>query len=101
MPAFPALESWAKAAGLSWASREELVADPRVVGHVQSELLAMLEDLASFEKPKRVALLAEEFSVENGLLTPTLKVKRRVVQERLATVIDRLYSEEAVDASER
>ncbi len=101
VPAFPALESWAKAAGLSWSSREELVADPRVVGHVQSELLAMLEDLASFEKPKRVALLAEEFSVENGLLTPTLKVKRRVVQERLATVIDRLYSEEAVDASER
>ncbi len=59
----------------------------------------MLADLASFERPKKVALLAEEFTVENGFLTPTLKVKRQVVRERLDHVIDGLYSEEAADAT--
>jgi long-chain acyl-CoA synthetase len=49
-------------------------------------------DLAQFEKIKKVALLATEFSVESGELTPTLKVKRRVVEERYKAVIDRLYT---------
>jgi long-chain acyl-CoA synthetase len=46
-----------------------------------------------------MALLEEELSIENGLLTPTLKVKRRVVQERLDALIDELYAEEAADST--
>ena len=95
VPAFNALETWARGQGIDWKSREELTADPRVVAYVQSELWTMLDDLASFEKPKKLALVAEEFTIENGFLTPTLKVKRRVVQERLDDVIDGLYAEEA------
>lgn len=100
VPAFDRLESWARAQGIAWSSREDLVRDPRVVSYMESEVLGSLADLASFEKPKKIALLAEDLTVENGFLTPSMKVKRRVVQDRLDHVIDRLYSEEAVDATQ-
>ncbi|MBT8487206.1 MAG: long-chain fatty acid--CoA ligase [Gemmatimonadetes bacterium] len=97
VPAFGPLESWARGEGISWSSRGELLADPAVVDHMESQLFGMLGAFASYEQPKKLALLDEEFTVENGMLTPTLKVKRRVVQEKLDAVIDRLYSEEAAD----
>jgi long-chain acyl-CoA synthetase len=97
VPDFTQLEAWARDSGISFGSREELVRDPRVVGHVEKELLGSLTDLASFEQPKKVALIAEDLTVENGFLTPSLKVKRRVVQDRLKHVIDELYAEGAVE----
>jgi len=57
----------------------------------------MLSDLASFETPKKIALLSEELTIENGMLTPTLKVKRRQVEEHFGGIIDRLYTGDAVD----
>ena len=99
VPDFAKLEEWARSNGIAWQSREELVGDPRAVAHVQKEILASLGDLASFERPKKIALLPHDLTVENGFLTPSLKVKRRVVQERLDSVIDELYGEEAVDAA--
>ena len=99
VPDFQALETWAQAQGIPFATREELVQDPRVVAHAEAEILGTLGDLASFERPKKVALLPHDLTVENGFLTPSLKVKRRVVQERLDAVIDRLYADEAADAA--
>ena len=100
VPDFGALERWAQSSGLSHGSREELVRDPAVVSHMERETLGALGDLPSYERPKKLALLREELTVENGFLTPTLKVKRREVQERLKDVIDRLYEQEPVDATE-
>ena len=100
VPAFGPLEAWAKSEGISWSERKELLEDPRVVAHMESELFGMLDSFASYERPKKLALLGEEFTVENGMLTPTLKVKRRVVQKELAHVIDRLYAHEAADATD-
>lgn len=97
VPAFGTLEAWAREEGISWETQVELRENPRVVAHVEQELFGMLSDFASYQRPKKVALLDEEFTLENGMLTPTLKVKRRVVMERLEEVIDRLYSEEAAD----
>lgn len=99
VPAFAALEAWARSRGIKWTSRAELVSDPRVVDHVQNEVFGVLSDLAPFEMPKKIALLEEEFTIVNGFLTPTLKVKRRVVRERLAEVIDSLYASEPSDAT--
>jgi long-chain acyl-CoA synthetase len=99
VPAFAKLEEWARANGVSWTSREELVRDARVVSYVEKELLGMLGDLASYERPKKIALLGFDLTIENGFLTPKLSVKRRVVQEQLASLIDALYEEEAVDAA--
>mgnify|MGYP002623677875 CR=1 FL=1 len=97
VPAFGPLESWARGEGIAWSSREDLLSNKAVIAHMESELFGMLGAFASYEQPKKLALLAEEFTVENGMLTPTLKVKRRVVQEQLDDLIDRLYSEEAPD----
>jgi len=97
VPAFGMLEAWAREEGISWETQVELRENPRVVAHVEQELFGMLSDFASYQRPKKVALLDEEFTLENGMLTPTLKVKRRVVMEHLEDVIDRLYSEEAAD----
>ena len=72
---------------------------PEVQKHMRTEILSMLGDLASFERPKKIALLEEELTIENGYLTPTMKVKRRVVYERLGAVIDGLYAEEAADGA--
>ena len=99
VPAFGPLEAWASENGVSWNDRAELVTSAVVLAHMEREVFSMLNDLASFERPKKIALLEEELSIENGFLTPTLKVKRRVVHERLDSVIDELYSKEAADAT--
>ena len=52
-----------------------------------------LRDLAKFEMPKRVLLLEHDFTIESGELTPTLKVKRRVVEQRYTDLVDRTYAE--------
>jgi len=90
VPNYPVLAAWAQARGLS-GSREELLARPEVVAHYQELLSGMTGDLAQFEKIKKLALLPRELSQEAGELTPTLKVKRRVVEERYRTLIDDLY----------
>jgi long-chain acyl-CoA synthetase len=94
VPALGPLETWAEEAGIEWDSNEQLVADPRVVGHVQAEALGMLDDLASYETPKKFGILPDEFTEENGCMTPSLKVKRRVVEDRYAELIDQLYADE-------
>ena len=95
VPAFGPLETWAGGQGIEWATRAELVSDRRVVDHVSAEALGMLGHLASFETPKRFALLPEELTEENGFLTPSLKVKRRVVDERFGELIESLYADGA------
>jgi long-chain acyl-CoA synthetase len=91
VPNFDQLEKWARAKGLGFASREDLVEKPEVVGHYKDLVTELTPELAQFEKIKRVALLPREFSLEEGELTPTLKVKRRVVEQKYKDLIDRLY----------
>jgi len=101
VPSFPLLEAWAKERGLSWGDRADLIGRAEVVAHVEDEVERALSDLAAFERPKKIALLEDEFTIQNGFLTPTLKVKRRVIQDRFKDVIDDLYGDEAVDAALR
>jgi long-chain acyl-CoA synthetase len=93
VPAFENLEKWAaQNGGARPASREELIARPEVVALYEGVIEERTRHLASFEKIKKIALVAQEFSVASGELTPTLKVKRRVVEEKFKPVIDRLYA---------
>jgi long-chain acyl-CoA synthetase len=91
VPNFDNLEKWARAHGLTASAREELVRDPRVVELYDRTVADLTAHLAQFERIKRIALLPREFSLEAGELTPTLKVKRRVVEQKYKDVIDRLY----------
>lgn len=91
VPDFDQLEKWARYKSLPFTDHASLVALPEVKAKMERETLAGLTDLASFETPKKIALLPEEFSVERGELTPTLKVKRRKVDEHYKSVIDAVY----------
>lgn len=98
VPDHAALKKWAGEKGIA-GEMPALLRDPAVIAGLEEELFAMLADFASFERPKKLALLEEEFTVENGLMTPTLKVKRNVLRERFEDVIDDLYAEEAADTT--
>jgi long-chain acyl-CoA synthetase len=93
VPNYEALEPWAKGEGLSFGSRREIVALPAVQQKMEAEVNSRLGDLARFERPKKVVLLEQDFTIESGELTPTLKVKRRVVEQNYQPVIDRAYAE--------
>ena len=93
VPAFGPLESWARTNGVAADDRRDLLEDPAVQAHMEREVREHLGELSRFETPKKIALLAEEFSIEAGTLTPSMKVRRRVVQERFSELIDRFYDE--------
>ncbi|HLU24730.1 MAG TPA: long-chain fatty acid--CoA ligase [Longimicrobiales bacterium] len=92
-PDFAVLEAAAAEAGVAAADRRSLVRDARVRQMVEADVFAQLKGLARFEMPKKLAILEDEFSIGGGELTPTLKVKRRVIEERYRDVIESLYAE--------
>jgi long-chain acyl-CoA synthetase len=97
VPEFVALERWAREQGVAFTDRASLLANPEVQKRLEKETLSGLDDLSHVEIPQKVALLAKPFSIEDGTLTLTDKVKRRVVQERYASLIDRFYLPENDD----
>jgi long-chain acyl-CoA synthetase len=94
-PNFAALEGWAKGQGISASDRKALVSDEKVKKAYQEIVDKVNLDLANFESIKRVCVVPEEWSVEDGTLTPSMKLKRRVVGERYAREITEFYSDEA------
>ena len=94
-PNFTALEEWARHHGLGAASRAELVADSRVVALYGEIVREANMGLANFETIKRFCVVAEEWTQDGGELTPSMKLKRRVITSRYAAAIDALYADEA------
>ena len=93
VPNYETLEAWAKERNLTYGSRGELLALADVKAKLEREAMGTLRDLAKFEMPKKVVLIEHDFTIESGELTPTLKVKRRVVEQHYAAAIDRVYAE--------
>jgi long-chain acyl-CoA synthetase len=92
-PNFAALEDWAHTNEITFSSRAELVADPKVQALYEQIIEGANQNLARFEKLKRVLLVADEFTPENGALTPTMKLRRRVIEDRYREKIDELYAQ--------
>ncbi|MBA3554734.1 MAG: long-chain fatty acid--CoA ligase, partial [Gemmatimonadales bacterium] len=93
VPNAESLKAWAAHKGLADGDLDEMLKLPEVQQKVEREVRMTLRDLAQYEMPKRLVLLARDFSVEGGELTPTLKVRRRVVEERHRTAIEALYAD--------
>ena len=74
------------------ADRAALAQFPTAIKLVQSDVAFLTRELADYERIRRIALLSEEFSIDRGELTPTLKVKRRVIDQKFAELIEELYS---------
>lgn len=87
-----AVKAWGEKHGAPESSAEELAQNQQLITTIERELNALQKDLSKYEKARRYAFLVEPFTVENGLLTPTLKVKRKAVLDRYADLIEGLYS---------
>jgi long-chain acyl-CoA synthetase len=92
-PNFALLEQWALENHVSFSSRAELVASPKVQALYERLVEEINKNLARFEKLKRVLVVPDEFTAENGALTPTMKLRRRVIDERYRSQIDELYAQ--------
>jgi len=91
VPDYEQLEKWAREKNIIWSDRSQLLAMPTVHAKVDQEVRSKLTGLAPFEMPKKIALLGADFTVDGGELTPTLKVKRRVIEKNYKSLIDSLY----------
>jgi long-chain acyl-CoA synthetase len=96
VPDFEVLKPWAEKQGIATGSNEALIKDPKVRALYGTEVQGVNAHLASFEKIVAWELLPNEFTLETGELTPTQKVKRRVITKKYGDVIERLY--QAADA---
>ena len=94
-PNFAALEAWAKQQGVAVGDHAALIKDPKVVKVYQEIVEQVNQGLAHFESMKRVKVIPEEWTVEEGTLTPSMKLKRRVVETKYASEIAEFYADEA------
>ena len=99
-PNFAALEEWARRHGVEARNRADLVADSRVVALYAEIVREVNGSLANFESLKRFRVVADEWTQETGELTPSMKLKRRVITSRYAALINALYADEATSRGE-
>ncbi len=93
VPDWDQLEKWAAEQNIVWTSRAELLKMPTIQAKMEKAVKDELSGLASYETPKKIGLLEHDFSIERGELTPKLSVKRRVVEQSYAELIESLYVE--------
>lgn len=94
VPDFNFLKEWAKREGLSHLKEKELLENEKVIDFYNKLIEEATRDLASYEKPKKFAFIPVELTIEKGFLTPTMKVKRKAIEENFPFLIDSLYKED-------
>lgn len=99
-PNFSALEEWARKQEIRARTRADLLKDRRVMAQYEGLVKEVNTGLANFETIKRFRLVPEEWSQDTGELTPSMKLKRRVITERYSAVVDELYADEATARGE-
>jgi len=93
VPAFDALEEYARTRNITYASREDLVKNPAIIEFYQTRIAENSKDLAGHEQIKKFVLLSEPFTQEAGEMTPTMKLKRKVITEKHRDIIENIYRE--------
>jgi long-chain acyl-CoA synthetase len=93
VPNFDKLKEYAKTNNIPFEANGDLTRSEQVLNFMQREIDHITPNLASYEKVKKIALLDRDFEIEKGEMTPTLKVKRNIVEERYKDIIDVLYKE--------
>ncbi|HEX9500559.1 MAG TPA: long-chain fatty acid--CoA ligase, partial [Thermoanaerobaculia bacterium] len=94
---FEKLERDASSMGISFKSRDELVGNDRVKAIFQTEIDRFNRNLDRQEKIRRFALLPRDFTIEADEITPSLKVKRKVIDKKYKNIIDELYIDDGAD----
>ena len=85
------MSEWAKENGISFDKPEDLTDNEKVMDLYTNELKKALVDFSHYETVKKFLLLKKEFTIEDGTLTPSMKIKKKIVEERFKNEIDTLY----------
>ena len=93
IPEYRLLEEYARKNGIDFETREDLCANEKIHDMMQERIETLQQQLAHYEQVKRFTLVAHHFSMENGELTNTLKLKRRVINENYKEEIEKMYEE--------
>ncbi|HVH87588.1 MAG TPA: long-chain fatty acid--CoA ligase [Terriglobales bacterium] len=91
-PNFPVLEQWAREQAIDFHSREDLVSNRRVIEAYHHIVTGVNEDLAQFETLKKILVVPDDFTIAAGEVTPTLKLKRRAIEQKYKQQIDAMYA---------
>ncbi|MDO9693194.1 MAG: long-chain fatty acid--CoA ligase [Candidatus Latescibacteria bacterium] len=92
VPAFEALKAWALEKRIAFRDHEDLIGKPEVVQLMEERIRSRSQQLAPFETIRKFTLLARQFTQQTGEITPTLKVRRKVIAEKYRHLIDRMYN---------
>jgi long-chain acyl-CoA synthetase len=95
VPEFEKLETYARAQSIPFGNRDELVRDGRIIDFIQAEVDRATPLLASYERVKKFILLGRDFEIEQGEITPSLKVRRTIVEGKYQDLIESMYTDEA------
>ena len=91
-PQWEFVSEWAQRKGLACKTREEIAAHPDVIARIQQEVDEFNKDFGSWEQVKKFEVLPDEWSVDTKELTPTLKLKRKIINQKYEANIQRIYS---------
>ncbi|RZK56097.1 MAG: long-chain fatty acid--CoA ligase [Pedobacter sp.] len=93
VPTFPALQTWCSKKGIAYTSNEEMIKHPQVIEKYERIIAQLGGEFGKWEQVKRFALLPKEFSIDGGELTPKLSLKRKVILEKNASTIEKIYKD--------
>jgi long-chain acyl-CoA synthetase len=93
VPDFESLRNYSKQTGLNLKTTTEFCQSASIIKLLEKEIDRLTSSLSKFEKVKKIALLEKELTVEGGEMTPTLKVKRRVIDEKYQEIIEKIYAD--------
>ncbi len=96
VPEFEELKSFANASRISFDKDEELIQNPAILKLFEAEINRCQKNMAKYERVRKFALMAEPFTIENEMLTPSLKLKRRVIEEKHKIIINKLYEQSSI-----
>jgi len=92
VPSFESLEAYARSINLQYRNKAELLRQSAVVAFFESRIEALQQELAKFQQVKKFTLLPRAFSIEKGELTPTMKLRRRIIETNYRDEIDNMYT---------
>ncbi|MDQ7947611.1 MAG: long-chain fatty acid--CoA ligase [Pedobacter sp.] len=93
VPTFPALRTWCEKKEITYTTNEEMICHPQVLDKFERSIAQLGVDFGKWEQVKRFALLPKEFSIEGGELTPKLSFKRKIILEKNAATIEKIYKD--------
>lgn len=93
VPTFPALKNWCEHKGITYTTNEEMIKNEQVLEKYNKIVVDLGKDFGKWEQVKRFALLAKEFSIDGGELTPKLSFKRKAILEKNKNTIDKIYKD--------